>query len=72
MCMLQLAGNIWAGQYSYLTPLDWCTIHGEPDLEVMQLTEDAIPLRHCRVDCASRPGGSGNSGDEEEGETAQG
>jgi hypothetical protein len=66
--MIQLASNSRVSQHTNLSLPDWLSVPGEPDLEVMRLTEDAIPPRPCRVGRTRPPGGSddGNDGDQEE------
>jgi hypothetical protein len=62
---IQLAGDMWAGQHTNVPLPDWPAVPGEPDLEVMRPTEDAIPPRPHRVKPVTGPGdGEDDDGDD--------
>ncbi len=53
---IQINGNTWASQHANQTLPDWLPVPGEPELEVMRPTEDAIPPRPRRVKPVTGPG----------------
>ncbi len=61
---IQLAGNMWAKQQTNVLLPDWLAVPGEPDLEVMRLTEDAILPRPCWVKLVPGPGSDNNNKEE--------
>ncbi len=61
MHSVQVAGNMWTRQHSNVPLPNWPTVPGEPDLEIMHQTEDAIPLCPRRVVSAPRSGSDGRS-----------
>jgi hypothetical protein len=61
---IKLHGDTWARQHANLTLPDWPPVPGEPELEVMRPTEDAIPPRPCRVGPSPGPRSDNDDGDD--------
>jgi hypothetical protein len=53
---IQLHGDTWVSQQANMPLPDWLPVPGEPELEVMCPTEDAITPQPCQVSPGPGPG----------------